>query len=157
MSDPNVSSFWFTTAQLLVSQSNKGKGAPPISIIEHRMAAGFSPPQHMHHHEDENFYVLEGQFRFETNGQVFHLGQGESIFLPRGIPHGFVVTSPEGGRCLTMTNGAFEAMVREASRPAGHDGLPEQVEPTLERQADLARVCQAHGIDLVGPPLAMAA
>ena len=143
---------WFTTAQLKISQSKSDTTGRP-SIIEHRMAGGFGPPQHVHHDEDETFYILEGRFRFESDGMVRHLGAGEAIHLPRGIPHGFKVTSPEGGRCLTITRGGFEAMVRDASRPATDDGLPDQSEPTPEMQAQLARICHAHGIDLVGPPI----
>ena len=143
---------WFTTAQVHVRQA-RPRHAGGISLLEHRMAGGFSPPQHVHHDEDETFYVLEGRFRFESNGEVRHLHAGEAIFLPRGIPHGFFVESPEGGRCLTITNGGFEAMVRDTSRPAAFDGLPPQDEPTLELQTHLAERCAAHGIELIGPPL----
>lgn len=144
---------WFTTAHLRVRQPRNLDTRAP-SLLEHWMAHDFAPPQHVHHDEDETFYILEGRFRFETRGQVRELGAGEAIHMPRGIAHGFRVVSPEGGRCLTITHGGFEDMVRAASRPAPGPCLPEQAPPTPEQQASLAATCEAHGISLVAPPIA---
>ncbi len=144
---------WFMTAQLKTHLSNTAN-ADGLSIVEHRMAFDFAPPRHFHHDEDETFHILQGRFRFQRGDEVRHLVAGETIHLPRGVPHGFRVVSPEGGRCLTITLGGFENMVRDASRPALADTLPEQFEPTLEMQAQLGAICHRHGIDLVGPPIA---
>lgn len=152
MPTPNKQDLWFTTARLSILQSNRQQRHAP-SVIEHRMAHGFAPPRHVHRDEDETFYILEGTFRFEVGGSTRELTPGETLFIPHGVVHGFKVTSPEGGRCLTITNGGFEAMVLGASRPATASGLPEQVEPTPEMQAQLAEASHANGIDLVGPPL----
>lgn len=147
----NTNSLWFMTAHLIVrlecSRNDEG-----TSIIEHRMAKDFAPPLHVHHQESETFVILEGQFRFQRDGKVFEAGVGDTIHLPRGSVHGFRVLS-DYGRCLTITKGPFEAMVRAASRPAASDALPEQAPPTAEQQQALSQVCAAHGIDLVGPPI----
>ena len=142
---------WFMTAHLIIllEQQDNPDG---LSIIEHRMAKDFAPPLHVHHDEDETFFILDGDFRFQRDGVVLHAGRGDTIYLPRGSVHGFRVLS-EQGRCLTMTHGRFEDMVRAAALPAARDGLPEQVPPTLEQQQALASICAAHGIDLLGPPI----
>lgn len=147
----STNNLWFMTAHLIV-HLECGKNADGISIIEHRMAKDFAPPLHVHHQENETFVILEGRFRFQCDGKTFEAGVGETIHLPRGTVHGFRVLS-DYGRCLTITKGPFEAMVRAASRPAASDDLPEQAPPTPEQQQALSQVCAAHAIELVGPPI----
>ena len=73
----------------------------------------------------------------------------------KGVPHGFVVESPAGARCLVITRGGdFEGFVREMGRPATRPGLPAPVEPTPSMQTALGQVAAAHRIALVGQPLA---
>lgn len=144
---------WFTNARVRVQLSNRANDAG-LSILEHHMAHGFSPPVHVHHHEDESFYVLSGCFRFEMDGVATIAGPGDSIHIPAGAVHSFVVLSPEGGRVLTMTQAGFEDMVREASRPANDAGLPEQTPPTPAQRQLLADACRRNGIELLGAPLA---
>lgn len=148
----NAESLWFMTAHLLIrlKQSDNTEG---LSIIEHRMPKDFAPPLHVHHQESETFVILEGRFRFQRDGDVIEAGTDDTIHMPKGCVHGFRVLS-DFGRFLTITTGPFEHMVRAAARPAATDELPEQVPPTLEQQQSLAEVCSAHGIDLVGKPIA---
>ena len=153
LSESNESnSFWFMSGLVTVHLS-KAANADGISIIEHLLPAGFGPPFHIHRDEDETFYVLEGEFRFKQGEAIRHAQPGDVVHLPKGVPHGFRVLSAGGGRCLTITRGGFEAMVRSASLPATAVILPEQVEPTPEMQAHLAALCAENGIDLVGPPI----
>lgn len=147
-----TNSLWFMTGHLIV-RLEKAKNADRLSVIEHRMAKDFAPPLHVHHEESETFYILEGRFRFQRDGETIEASVGDTIHLPKDCVHGFRVLS-DYGRCLTITNGPFEDMVRAASRPAATDGLPDQVPPTLEQQKALSEICSAHGIDLVGPPIA---
>lgn len=144
---------WFTTARVRVQVSNRANETG-LSILEHEMACGFSPPVHVHYHEDESFYVLSGRFRFEMDGVATIAAAGDSVHIPAGAVHSFVVLSPEGGRCLTVTQAGLEDMVREASRPAQGDGLPEQAPPTPAQQRLLADACRRNGIELLGAPLA---
>lgn len=143
---------WFMTGLLMVDLSNRDN-EDGVSVIEHRMAVDFAPPMHVHHDENETFRILEGTFRFQLGSDSRVLGAGDTIYLPKGIPHGFRVLSPEGGRCLTITAGKFEDMVRAASRPAPSQALPAQAPPTPDQQAMLARLCAENGIEFVGPPI----
>ena len=144
--------FWFMSGHVTI---HLFKAANPdgISIIEHLLPAGFGPPFHIHRDEDETFYVLEGEFRFKQGEAIRHAQPGDVVYLPKGMPHGFRVLSAGGGRCLTITRGGFEAMVRSASLPATAVILPEQVEPTPEMQERLAALCAENSIDLIGPPI----
>ncbi len=42
---------------------------------------------HKHDHEDELFYVLDGEFRMEFRDRSIILKQNEFLIVPRGIEH----------------------------------------------------------------------
>ena len=143
---------WFLDGRVTIHVA-AAANADGLSVTEHRMPGGFGPPYHVHRDEDETLYFLEGRFRLCLDGAVREAGAGEVAFFPRGLPHGFRVLSPDGGRILTVTRGGFEAMVRAVARPAAHDGLPPPAPPTPELARHLDQVCAENGIDLLGPPI----
>ena len=136
-----------------------GDGSTDVSVMEHIMPQGFSPPLHIHHSEDEVFFMLAGEVRFQVGDQEIMIRPGDTLMAPKGIPHSFVVTSRENAHWLVMTrNGDFERMVRMASRPAERNEPPPRLGPPTPEQAEaLDAACRAHQIELIGPPLALAA
>lgn len=125
-----------------------------VSVIDMQLPHGDAPPLHVHRHEDEIFHIIAGEVRFQLGGRVVEGKAGDTLLAPAGIPHGFRVVSASGARMLTITRHGFEDMLRAVARPAEHDGLPEAVEPSPALQAELGAKCAAHGIDLLGPPIA---
>lgn len=71
---------------------------------------GEEPPDHTHQTEDEMFYVLDGALTFRCGDQTFALEKGGFIFLPRGIEHGYTLTSAEPVRLLVITAPVREGM-----------------------------------------------
>jgi mannose-6-phosphate isomerase-like protein (cupin superfamily) len=63
-------------------------------------------PMHVHAHEDELFYVLEGDHVFVVGDEERQLGPGGTVFAPRGIPHEQRRVVPREGRVLVMTTPA---------------------------------------------------
>ncbi len=53
-------------------------------------------PLHVHHNQDEVFYVLEGEYAFKVGEENFNLIKGDSIFLPMKIPHAWTQVSDKG-------------------------------------------------------------
>jgi mannose-6-phosphate isomerase-like protein (cupin superfamily) len=98
------------------------------------------PPLHVHHSEDEGFYLIEGEGRFHLPGRELTLRPGDFLLAPRGVPHTYR-TGDEGARWLvTSTPAGFERFViRIAALQA----------PTTEA---LAAVAAEHGIEILGPP-----
>lgn len=115
-----------------------------MGMVEQIMTPGGGSPYHRHHNEDEEFYIIDGQFRFFSGDQSWVLGPGGFAFLPRGIPHGFRVEGDATARVLLMvTPGGFEGFVAELSTPEPPSGPP-----------DMAVVMETgarYSIDFLGP------
>lgn len=115
-----------------------------LYIIEHTDEAKGGPPRHLHHAQDEWFYVLEGAYRIEIGEERFDLGPGDSILAPREVPHVWAHVSEGEGRLII------------AFQPAG------QMESFLSALAELgsapppeemAVFFASHGMTMLGPPL----
>jgi mannose-6-phosphate isomerase-like protein (cupin superfamily) len=71
-------------------------------------------PLHVHEHEDELFYVLEGEHVFQVGEREHRAGPGELVFAPRGVPHSQRRVVPRTGRTLVLTSpGGLEGFFRE--------------------------------------------
>jgi quercetin dioxygenase-like cupin family protein len=92
------------------------------------------PPPHIHHLEEEQFYVLDGELTFQVDGQMYRLQKGDFIHIPRETVHAFR-NGPEPARVLaTFSPAGIEGFFREVGEPA-QDGLaaPPVTEATIAR------------------------
>ncbi len=140
--------WWFLATRMttLVDGALSG-GALTLALQE--SPAGFGPPRHVHDVEDEAFFVIDGSLHIECGDQSWDAGAGSLTWLPHGVPHTFIVTSP--GRVLQLTTPAgFESFLAEVGTPASEPGLPPPAAPDIAR---LAEAAARHGSRLVGPPL----
>ena len=155
MTDPApANQLWFQNSLVTIRVST-ADGEDGISILEHLVPHGFSPPLHLHRTEDEVFHVLEGEFRVRVRDQEHRLCAGDSLLAPKGVPHTYRVESAQGGRCLAITTrGDFERFVCAVSRPAERPELPpEAASSSAEVLQALRATAAQHAIELVGPPL----
>ncbi len=60
-------------------------------------------PAHVHEREDELFYVLAGEHVITVGGEEHHVGPGDLVFAPRGVPHAQRRVVPREGRLLILT------------------------------------------------------
>ena len=95
-----------------------------VAVIEHLAAQGAGSPLHVHHNEDEWFYVTEGELTFWVGGQVIEAPAGSFVYGPRDVPHTFTVTSPTARFLLVAEPAGFESFVRDLSEPAQALTLP---------------------------------
>ncbi len=143
--------YWFlNTLHILLARSQSTGGA--YSLIHLTATPGFASPYHLHHEEDEAFYVLDGEFTFFCDGKKMILGPGGYIFLPRGVPHGLRCSSEKDSRVLiqVMPGGdvGFVGMMLEMAVPARERVLREPVMPDLQK---LKALCEKNNIDILGP------
>ncbi len=111
-----------------------------------------SPPWHVHHREDEAFYVIEGELTIHIGDKTFKATNGDYLFTPKDIPHTYTVDSPGYARILMMCSPAgFEDAVRAMSTPT--DSLtppkPSDFEIDYEKITELAA---KFGIEFTDPP-----
>jgi len=59
----------------------------------------FVPP-HMHPHQDEYIYVLEGRIHLILDGRQTTAAAGDLVRMPRGIPHAFFNNSGQPAHAL---------------------------------------------------------
>ena len=58
-----------------------------FALVEGIARKGNVPPPHIHHREDETFYVVEGEMSITVGGQKIKGTPGSVLFAPRGIVH----------------------------------------------------------------------
>ena len=74
-----------------------------LAIFEQTsLSKGKGTPLHVHHSQDEVFYVIEGLYYFQVGDEKFKLSEGESIFLPRKVPHAWTQLSEKGKMTVTL-------------------------------------------------------
>lgn len=147
---PGESRFKFSTAQQarltpckLTSEDSGGA----CTAFELSALPQTGPYLHVHHREDEWYYVLSGEFLFKAGGEPYHLPAGASIWLPRGIPHVWANTS------------AAEAKLILVCQPGGFEKFFEEMGNAMEKvdsasaPAKMHEVMAKYGMELLGPPL----
>lgn len=115
--------WWFGGLALIKLDAEETGGA--LSLIEMLYPPALEVPVHVHHRQDELFYVLDGQMRLRVEAREEVAEAGAVVFVPRGTPHGFIVTSADPARYLVLHSPAgFEGFVLATSEPAATRTLP---------------------------------
>lgn len=116
---------------------------------------GIAPPLHVHAHEAEAFYVLEGTMVYQVGEDLHHLAAGSFIYLPQGVPHAFRITGTTPVRFLGFVAPAgLIDLYDEVGTPAVERRLPgsdgQSVEEEIPRWNEIG---PRYGIQVVGPPI----
>jgi quercetin dioxygenase-like cupin family protein len=142
---PGESRYKFTHPQVNPKCMVTGDdSAGSISMFEFVVAPRQGPPRHVHHREDETYYVVAGEFLFEVGGQKYSLLPGATIYAPRDVPHAWVnVAGTDSKMVMACTPGGFERFFEESSKAMMEKATPEQMN----------RIMAKYGCEFVGPPL----
>jgi quercetin dioxygenase-like cupin family protein len=116
-----------------------------ISVVEIEGTAGPAAPLHVHRREDETAYVLDGELTFLIGNEVVHARQGDVVHLPRDVPHTYTIDSPSASHLVIAQPAGFERFVERLGEVT--DPEPEQI----------AAVAAEFGIEVLGPPMEIAA
>ena len=139
---------WFVQNLVYVRVAGAETGGA-YSVVELAGREGDMPPLHVHHHEDEAFYVLDGRLTLFVGGDRLELEAGDCAVAPRGVPHVYRVESAEA-RWLGVASPTFGEFVLEASVPAETETIPDG--PPAFTPEQLAELAARYGIDVLGPP-----
>lgn len=117
-------------------------------LLDFTVPPGGGGPQHVHHDNDETFYVLEGELLLRIGGDQHRLTPGSYAFGPRGVPHGYRNTGDGPARMLVMfMPGNFVCMSEELAELGP---LDPKVESDMEQ---MGPIFEKYGIEMTGPPL----
>jgi uncharacterized cupin superfamily protein len=110
-----------------------------VFVAENVVPAGCGAPLHVHDTEDEIFSILEGELTLISEAGEAKARQGDTVWLPRGVPHGFRNATEQTVRALIFANpGARIAEMFQLLDRACSDGpvVPEQI----------GAICAEHGV-----------
>lgn len=136
-------SLWYMGALLTIHVDSKQTNGA-FAVFEASGQPGGEPPLHVHRHEDEMFYVLEGRLIVTRGDEQLVLEAGDSVFLPRMIPHTFRVRSNHARVLTYVTPGGFEEYFRIMGRPA--EQLTWDPNPPAPDFARMTKVAAQFGI-----------
>lgn len=128
-----------------------GGGQLGVSVVT--QPPGQASPLHVHTHEDEAWYLLEGTLTYRAGEQTVRMAAGDFIFLPRNVPHAFRTTGTVPVRFLALTvPGGLMSIYDEVGVPAPARRLPDgRVSPT--ETARWLELGPKYGLRVVGPPI----
>jgi quercetin dioxygenase-like cupin family protein len=131
-----------TLALLLDGKATDGQ----LMMGRFDVSEGEAPPFHKHTREDEVFMLIKGTALVWYDEQEYDLAEGGVVFLPKGIPHAYRITSKKADLLMINTPAGIEGMFRATGRdkstprPAGFTITPD---PAIAEQ---------YGNVVVGPP-----
>lgn len=116
-----------------------------IAVIDSASPPGYSPPQRIHHCEDETFVILTGDVKFWLEGESFVRPPGTAVSISRGKEHTFRVIGDKPSRQLIiLTPGGFEGFFEEMSERAMR--IPDNM-------SEIIANVQRFNLTFTGPPL----
>ena len=151
-SGEGLANIWWKTGRMTVKAGGAETGNA-FAQIESFDPRGTATPLHVHHNEDEAFYVVEGEVTVLAGGERIDLGAGDYLFAPRDVPHTTIVTSESARYITTISPAGLEDLFVELGAPVTEGEQP--VEAVLPPMPEVVRRFAGYGVDIIGPPLTL--
>jgi mannose-6-phosphate isomerase-like protein (cupin superfamily) len=124
-----------------------------FAVVEHPIEPGRLVMPHVHLHEDEYSYVLEGTIGARVGDREIIAGPGSYVIKPRGLMHTFWNPGPEPARLLEVIAPAgFESYfveLTEAGDPGRRSELAAKYGVTYSSDW-VAELISRHNLRLLG-------
>lgn len=136
-----------------LAAGHETEGAFDLSLVT--QPPGVATPLHVHTHEAEAFYVLEGTMTYQAGGDRYQLTAGSFIYLPKGVPHAFRITGSTPVRFLGFVAPAgLMDLYDEVGLPARERRLPGPDGLSIDKEIPRWNtVGPRFGLQVVGPPI----
>jgi hypothetical protein len=99
---------------------------------------------HIHHNEEENIFLVDGDLVFRLGDETFDVAPGDIVNMPRGTPHGFRIVGDHAAQILFTLNlspaSDYETMF---------NGLVGLAPGDFEQ---IRAVCAANDVEFISPP-----
>jgi quercetin dioxygenase-like cupin family protein len=140
--------WWKTGRVTLLAGPDETGNAFAQFVVDDPLGGG--PPLHVHHNEDETFYLLDGKVTMFAGGERSDLEAGDYFFGARGVPHAYLVTSERARMLVTISPSGSEQPFFTLGVPVTDSAPPtDMVMPPLP---EMARLFAAYGAEILGPP-----
>ena len=143
-------SVWSLGARFTLKAGEAQTGGQ-FALVEALAWQATEPPRHVHHREDEAWYILDGQMTFHVGDDVLVATSGSFAYAPRGIPHAFTVDIEPTHVLVFAAPAGFERFAEELGEPAVDDLPPVGLQ--VPGPESLGPVAERYGIEIVGPPV----
>ncbi len=132
--------WWFDGLATLKVTGEQSSGL--FSLIEMLRPAGGVVPRHVHHREDELFYLIDGELEARVGDRTIQAKAGATVFAPREVPHELRVGPHRPVHYLVLyTPAGFEEFIRDTGTPARELTLPPpKAPPTPEQMRALGQM-----------------
>lgn len=114
---------WFGGGLVTFKVTSEQSGGV-LCMIEHAASRGKRTPLHLHPDHDETGYVLEGELLLHIDGVEYTAGPGMVVWVPRGTPHAFLVTSETVRSLWICTPGGGRSRERDAPPSSNRHRAP---------------------------------
>ncbi len=122
------------------------------SLVDVVEPEGAEAPLHVHHREDEAFWVLEGELTFEVGEETIKASPGTFLFGPRDVPHRYTVDSGPARMLFILSPPGFEEFIYATSEPAKENVLPPPPEepPDPAEMEQIGDLANQYGCEILG-------
>lgn len=110
------------TYRRLLSTTTSSTGRS--STFDELVPPGIVAPPHVHDHEEEAFFVLEGDLAFWLREDEIEAPPGTYVYIPPGTQHGFRCNSSVGRVYNTLAPGGFDDFLSSHATPAPRLEMP---------------------------------
>jgi len=122
-----------------------------FALIEAVARKGNVPPRHIHHWEEESFYVLDGEMTVSVGDRTIKATPGTMVCLPRDVAHSFAIESEQLRMLILLTPAGLERWFKEFSVPAPAMTLPPPAEVPYSKIEKMLDVSPQYGLEFVLP------
>jgi mannose-6-phosphate isomerase-like protein (cupin superfamily) len=150
--EPGEGEAWWWFEALATFKATGEQTSGRYSLVEILAPEG-DGVYHVHHFEDEGFYILEGEMTFYIGDKTIKAHPGAFLFGPKDVPHGFRVDSGPARLLFIFSPAGMEGFIRESSEPARSLSIPPQPEtpPDEAEMEQLAAIAARYGGEILGP------
>jgi mannose-6-phosphate isomerase-like protein (cupin superfamily) len=152
--EPGEGEAWWWVGVLATIKATAEQTDGRYALVEILAPHGYGSVLHVHHQEDEGFYILEGEMTFYVGEQTIKARPGSYLFGPKDVPHAFTVDSGPARLLFVFSPAGLEAGIREMGEPARSLTVPPQPEepPDEAEMERLAAIGARYGAEILGPP-----
>jgi mannose-6-phosphate isomerase-like protein (cupin superfamily) len=152
--EPGEGEAWWWVGMVATIKATKEQTGGRYTLVEIIAPEGYGSVLHVHHREDEGFWILEGELTFYVGDQTIKAKPGSFLFGPKDVPHAFTVDSGPARLLFVLSPAGFEDLVRDMGEPARALTVPPQPEapPDEAEMQQMSTIGARHGVELLGPP-----